>query len=71
MTKQDRIISALTAGGAWKEAPSPSRKYRKLVHVTQTGAHTVYWVGKCGSLRSGPTVTESHSITYLLAAHLR
>ncbi len=56
-TKAERIAQHLTNEG-YREQTSPSRKYRKFVRGDQT-----LWLGKCGAVRAGRTVSDSVSLS--------
>lgn len=58
MTLQERLIRFLTTPLKMTEAESNSKKYRKVI-----GHYVTLWVGKNGSVRSGVSYGESHSIT--------
>lgn len=55
-TKAAGLADKLAAIG-YHEVKSTSRKYRKFCR----GAHTI-WLGKCGALRAGRTVSDSISL---------
>lgn len=61
-TKAERIAEYLTGKG-YREVASSSRKYRKFVRDHDLNA---MWVGKCGAVRVGRTVSDSIS----LSAHI-
>jgi len=58
MTRTQYLVRGLERRG-WKEATSPSRKYRRFVLV----ASTDLWVGKAGALHAGKTSTKAVSMT--------
>lgn len=60
-TKADRIAQHLTNEG-YLEVTSTSRKYRKFVRGDRT-----LWLGKCGAVRAGRTVSDSVSLSAFAA----
>lgn len=58
-TKAERVIAHLLATGA-SELPSRSRKYRTFSHPKPG---RLYFVGKCGALRAGASLTDSVSLS--------
>ena len=56
-TKAERIAQHLTNEG-YREQTSPSRKYRKFTRGDQT-----LWLGKCGTVRAGRTISDSISLS--------
>jgi hypothetical protein len=65
-TKAERVIEWMEANG-FREAPSTSRKYRKFLKQHPNTGLTFYWVGKCGAVRCGATISDSYSVTHLFA----
>ena len=63
-TLNARIATWLCAVGAI-EAPSKSRRYRRFILNGK-----VFWLGKAGALRSGPTSTGSVNAAHLVPAEV-
>lgn len=57
-TVHERMVTFLLAKGGI-EQDSGSRKYRKFM----VPSGRIYWVGKMGALRTGSTVSSSHSVS--------
>lgn len=58
ITKSDKLAAALVKLGH-EEIPSKSGKYRTF---KRDGLITLYFVGKNGALRSGPSASRSYSL---------
>ena len=58
----EQIVEALIACGS-REFPSPSRRYR-CFSPRPGQDERLYWVGRCGALRAGRTVSDSVSIAH-------
>ena len=58
-TKAEKVIAYLKSCGC-SEVTSKSRKYRTF---TRPGREGFYYVGKCGALRAGKTVSDSISLS--------
>jgi hypothetical protein len=50
----------------WEEVTSTSSKYRKF---RKQNVKTFVWLGRCGAVRIGRTVTNSHSRTDMFKKH--
>jgi hypothetical protein len=61
MTKTEKLVTVLTKAGS-EEVPSRSRKYRTFRRLTNQTTCPFWFVGKAGGLRTGRTVSDSHSV---------
>lgn len=60
-TKAEKLADRLQHLG-FREVPSTSRKYRNFIKGDR-----VLWLGRCGALRAGRTISDSISLdTYWL-----